>query len=103
LQLLLQQLINGLVLGINYGLMASGLSLIFGIMRVINFAHGELYMFGAYLTVLFMNLLGLSYIWSGVISILMVVKTRSDDYISQYFCDKHYFKQCCPVNLRCKA
>jgi len=73
LQLLLQQLINGLVLGINYGLMASGLSLIFGIMRVINFAHGELYMFGAYLTVLFMNLLGLSYIWSGVISILMVV------------------------------
>jgi branched-chain amino acid transport system permease protein len=39
---------NGLVIGVLYALMAVGLTLIFGILRVVNFAHGELYMLGAY-------------------------------------------------------
>ena len=44
----LQIIINGLFLSFNYALMAVGLSLIFGVLRVINFAHGELLMIGAY-------------------------------------------------------
>ncbi len=42
------QVLNGLMIGLIYGLMALGLSVIFGIMRVVNFAHGELYMLGGY-------------------------------------------------------
>ena len=39
---------NGLIIGVFYALMAVGLTLIFGILRVVNFAHGEFYMLGAY-------------------------------------------------------
>src|ERR687885_877002 len=40
--------VNGLITGLFYALMAVGLSLIFGILRIVNFAHGEFYMVGAY-------------------------------------------------------
>jgi branched-chain amino acid transport system permease protein len=45
--LILQQLLNGLVIGIGYALTALGFSMIFGVLRVINFAHGNVYMVGA--------------------------------------------------------
>ena len=45
---LLQHLVNALILGGTYALLGIGLTLIFGIMRVVNFTHGELYSFGAY-------------------------------------------------------
>jgi branched-chain amino acid transport system permease protein len=48
--LLLQQLLNGLQLGVTLFLLAAGLTLVFGIMDVINLAHGSFYMVGAYLT-----------------------------------------------------
>ncbi len=48
---LLAQVFTGLVLGMIYVLLAIGLSLIFGLMTVVNFAHGALYMLGAYLGV----------------------------------------------------
>jgi branched-chain amino acid transport system permease protein len=48
LQDLVVQLVNGLVSGMILALVASGLTLIFGIMDVVNFAHGELFMLGAY-------------------------------------------------------
>jgi branched-chain amino acid transport system permease protein len=41
-------LLNGLIIGLFYALMAVGLTLIFGILKVVNFAHGEFYMVGAY-------------------------------------------------------
>jgi branched-subunit amino acid ABC-type transport system permease component len=47
-ELLLIQLVNGIVSGMILALVASGLTLIFGIMDVVNFAHGELFMLGAY-------------------------------------------------------
>ncbi len=47
---LLQHLANGLVLGGSYALLGIGLTLIFGLMNVVNFAHGEFYTLGAYLT-----------------------------------------------------
>jgi branched-chain amino acid transport system permease protein len=60
LTLALQLLVNGLVVGALLGLVALGLALIFGVMRVINFAHGEFITLGAYLTWLIAGGLGLS-------------------------------------------
>lgn len=47
--LLLDLLVNGLILGVFYALMAVGLSLVFGILKLVNFAHGEYYMLGTYI------------------------------------------------------
>ena len=49
MQEILMQILNGLVFGMIIALVASGLTLIFGIMDVVNFAHGEFYMVGAYM------------------------------------------------------
>jgi branched-chain amino acid transport system permease protein len=46
-----EQLLNGLTIGMVYVLLAAGLSIIFGVMDVINFAHGELFALGAYFAV----------------------------------------------------
>lgn len=46
--ILIEQMINGLVLGAMYALVASGLTLIWGTMKMLNFAHGELYMLGGF-------------------------------------------------------
>src|SRR5664279_6049585 len=50
--LLVIQTLNGIVTGMILALVASGLTLIFGIMDVVNFAHGELFMLGAYVGVI---------------------------------------------------
>lgn len=46
--LFLDLTVNGLIMGLFYALMAVGLSMIFGVLRIINFAHGEFFMIGAY-------------------------------------------------------
>lgn len=46
--MLWQQLLNGLIMGVGYSLTALGFSMIFGVLRVINFAHGNVYMLGAF-------------------------------------------------------
>src|SRR5471032_2416686 len=51
---ILIQTVNGIVTGMILALVASGLTLIFGIMDVVNFAHGELFMLGAYVGVIVM-------------------------------------------------
>jgi branched-chain amino acid transport system permease protein len=56
-QILIQTL-NGIVTGMILALVASGLTLIFGIMDVVNFAHGELFMLGAYIGVLVLTATG---------------------------------------------
>jgi len=50
LEQLLQHLLNGLLLGSTYALLGIGLTLVFGLMNVVNFAHGEFYTLGAYAT-----------------------------------------------------
>ena len=55
---LLQHLLNGLLLGSTYSLLGIGLTLVFGLMNVVNFAHGEFYTLGAYAA--FAVLVGLS-------------------------------------------
>jgi branched-chain amino acid transport system permease protein len=58
IELVLIQTLNGIVTGMILALIASGLTLIFGIMDVVNFAHGELFMLGAYVGVLVLSLTG---------------------------------------------
>jgi branched-chain amino acid transport system permease protein len=58
---LLQHLLNTLVLGGTYALLGIGLTLIFGIMNVVNFTHGILYTFGAYVMFIVVQKLGLNF------------------------------------------
>lgn len=58
--LALDLFVNGLIFGLFYALMAVGLAMIFGVLKVVNFAHGEFYMVGAYAYVLIAMKLGLS-------------------------------------------
>ena len=58
--LALDLLVNGLIFGLFYALMAVGLAMIFGVLKVVNFAHGEFYMVGAYAYVLISQKLGVS-------------------------------------------
>lgn len=57
---LIQQIINGLVVGSVYTLIALGLTIIFGILGIAHFAHGSVAMFGGYLTYTFMQVLGVN-------------------------------------------
>lgn len=56
-----QQLINGLTLGVIYALIAVGYSMVYGVIELINFAHGEIYMFGAFFCATFITALGLPF------------------------------------------
>jgi len=67
-----QQLSNGIIKGSIYSLIAVGLSLIFGIMGLINFAHGELYMLGAYVAFFACSLFHLPPIISLFVSMAVV-------------------------------
>lgn len=58
LLLLLEQTLNGLQLGVTLFLIAAGLTLVLGIMNLVNLAHGSLYMVGAYLAATFAKLTG---------------------------------------------
>ena len=61
-----QMTLTGINLGLMYALIAIGLTLIFGIMRIIQYAHGELYMLGAYALYYYYSVLGIPY-WLGVL------------------------------------
>ncbi len=56
---LLVQALNGLVIGILYALIAAGLTIIFSILKIVNFAHGEFYMMGGYFGFFVIALLGI--------------------------------------------
>jgi branched-chain amino acid transport system permease protein len=64
-----QHVINAFILGSTYALLGIGLTLIFGIMRVVNFAHGELYAFGAYCVYFIGTLLGLNFFLAILVAI----------------------------------
>jgi branched-chain amino acid transport system permease protein len=68
---LLQHLLNALILGGTYALLGIGLTLIFGIMRVVNFTHGELYALGAYMVYFFAMVLGVNFFLALVVAVLI--------------------------------
>jgi branched-chain amino acid transport system permease protein len=68
----IQVLVNGFMLGLTYVLIASGFSLIYGIMRLLNFAHGEFYMLGAFATYLLCEHLGVHYFTAMALSMVII-------------------------------
>ncbi|MBA3479273.1 MAG: branched-chain amino acid ABC transporter permease [Lautropia sp.] len=58
--LLIQGLLNGLILGAIYGLIGLGLNIIYGVLRVVNFAHGEFLVIGAYFAWVLLQYLGIN-------------------------------------------
>ena len=70
---LLQHGLNALVLGGTYALLGIGLTLIFGIMRVVNFTHGELYAFGAYMMYMLVMLSGVNFFVALVLAVALGV------------------------------
>ncbi|MGQ9492474.1 MAG: branched-chain amino acid ABC transporter permease [Anaerolineae bacterium] len=72
LELFLSYVINGLIIGNIYGLMALGLTLILGVMKIVNFAHGEFYMLGGYAAYICSIKLGLGPV-SGILGAIVSV------------------------------
>jgi branched-chain amino acid transport system permease protein len=72
LSVLLGQLLLGLINGAFYALLSLGLAIIFGLLRIINFAHGAQYMLGAFAAVLGLNYLGVDYWVALVLAPLLV-------------------------------
>ncbi len=70
---LLQQLINGITLGMIYGLIAIGYTMVYGIIGMINFAHGELFMIAAFISIISFLVLGLAGIGWVPVALLIVL------------------------------
>ncbi|HEX2825425.1 MAG TPA: branched-chain amino acid ABC transporter permease [Burkholderiales bacterium] len=74
-QALFGQLLIGLINGSFYALLSLGLAVIFGLLNIINFAHGAQYMMGAFCAWFLLNKLGLSYWWALAITPIVVGAT----------------------------
>ena len=72
MDLFLQQMINGIMVGSVYSLVALGLTIIYGILGVPNFAHGSLYMLGAYISFLLVTYGGLNF-WLALLAAMALL------------------------------
>ena len=72
MQALLGQLLLGLVNGSFYAMLSLGLAVIFGLLNIINFAHGALYMMGAYVAWIALTYFGVSYWWCLLLAPLII-------------------------------
>lgn len=72
MELFLQQLFNGVMFGSTYAIVALGLTLVMGILNIPNFAHGQLYMLGGYITYFFIHNLGVGY-WGSLLLSMVVL------------------------------
>ena len=70
IQAILQGVINGLAMGWIYVLMAMGLTLIFGIMNIMQFAHGEIYMMGAYIVYYLSVVYGVPFFFATILGMI---------------------------------
>ena len=61
---MLQQLVNGLILGSVYALLALGYTMVYGIIKLINFAHGDIYMMGAFIGYFLINSFQMDFLFS---------------------------------------
>jgi branched-chain amino acid transport system permease protein len=83
LEYFLQQLINGVTLGAIYGLIAIGYTMVYGIIGMINFAHGEIYMIGAFVSLiafLIVGILGLTWVPLALVIVLVAAMAFSAVY-----------------------
>ncbi len=67
-----QQLVNGLVLGCVYALIAVGYTLVYGVIELINFAHGEIYMLGAFFMYTYLNI-GISFYFAFILAVISCI------------------------------
>jgi len=72
MQLFFQQVFNGVMLGSTYAIVALGLTLVFGILHIPNFAHGHLYMLGAYISFFLMTLYGFGF-WTALVASMVIL------------------------------
>lgn len=72
MQALFAQLLVGLINGSFYALLSLGLAVIFGMLNIINFAHGALYMMGAFAAYFLLNIFGLGYWWALLLAPIIV-------------------------------
>ena len=72
MQALYAQLLVGLINGSFYALLSLGLAVIFGMLNIINFAHGALYMMGAFVAFFMLTLAGLNYWWALIFAPVIV-------------------------------
>jgi len=70
-----QQLINGLTLGLIYAMIAVGYTMVYGVIELINFAHGEVYMLGAFYCVTFITMLGLPFYAAIILAVVCCALT----------------------------
>ncbi len=75
MDLFLQQLVNGLSLGGIYALIALGYTMVYGIIELINFAHGDIYTLGTFFSLAILTLLGVTDVVTGPMLIVVVVVT----------------------------
>ncbi|HFI0156421.1 TPA: branched-chain amino acid ABC transporter permease [Streptococcus suis] len=68
---MLQQLVNGLILGSVYALIALGYTMVYGIIKLINFAHGDLYMMGAFIGYYLINAFQLNFFVALVLTMVL--------------------------------
>lgn len=71
MSMILPTLVNGAVLSATYILMALGLTLVFGVMGIVNFAHGSIYMIGMFVSVYFLGELGLNYFVAVIVAAII--------------------------------
>lgn len=71
-ELIAQFAVNGLIVGLNYSLTAIGLTMIFGIMNIANFAHGQFYMLGGFFAYFLAQALGLNYFVALAVAVVAV-------------------------------
>ena len=67
---MLQQLVNGLILGSVYALLALGYTMVYGIIKLINFAHGDIYMMGAFMGYFLINSLHLNFFLALILAMI---------------------------------
>ena len=88
---MLQQLVNGLILGSVYALLALGYTMVYGIIKLINFAHGDIYMMGAFMGYFLINSLKLNFFLALIVAMIgtailgVVIECFLLEYLMVYF------------------
>ncbi len=81
---ILQQIVNGFSLGSMYALIAIGYTLVYGVLRLINFAHGDIMMVGAFMAFIFFKIMGLNFYVSVLFSLVFTAGVGILTYASAY-------------------
>src|SRR5215469_509996 len=90
----LQQLINGLALGAIYGLIAIGYTMVYGIIGMINFAHGEIHMIGAFVSLITFYVLGAAGVtWVPLALALVLVSAMGFTAVYGYTLERVAYRQ----------